>query len=214
MAHDDLDKAFGELRSLAHHTDGVGAHVWRELLVEARQRAREVYDARWRPYLERLELPTFTVGSAAEFDELLACLPGGTSVRYMGHADADTVGAIVGSGFAAKVDELDFDGAGIGDEGAELIATSRLPEHLIALDLRSNGITRGALEVFTDTPWPRLERLVLGSNDLDDLAVGQLARHLEAPKLAWLDLTGHDFSRVAAHELERSAALSTVFVVT
>jgi hypothetical protein len=214
MTHDDLDLDFGELRSLAHHTEGVGAHVWRELLVEARRRAPQVYDARWRPYLERLALPTFTVGSAHEWDELLACLPAGVSVRFMGRADEGAVAVIAESPLSEKVTELDLDGAGIGDAGAERIATSSLPGRLIALDLRSNGITRAAIEVFTGTRWPVLERLVLGSNALDDPAVGLLARRLEAPKLAWLDLSGHAFGQAAARELERSAALRAAFVVT
>ena len=214
MDHDDLDATFGELRSLAHHTEGVGAHVWRDLLVSARPPAPEIYDARWRPYLERLELPTFVVGSAQEWDELLACLPGGgVSMRFMGQADDDALDAITESALSVKVSELDLDGTQLGDAGVERIAESGLPERLVALDLRSNGITRGSMEVFTSTRWPMLERLVLGSNDLDDLAVGILARRLEAPRLAWLDLTGHAFGPRADRELEGRAALSRVFVI-
>ena len=214
MTPSGIDDAFGELRSLAHHTKPVDATVWRALLVGARARAPEVYDARWLPYLSRLDLPVFAVGSGAEWEELLASLPHGVRLRVMGRATRDDVARIAACSGSERVVELDLSGALIGDEGFAILAATPWFRALRALDARKNGITDASIEVFTAAHWSALERMVLANNAITDLGVTTLARHVEAPSLAWLDVSGNRHGPGGEAELRRSPRLSGVFMIT
>ncbi len=212
---DYMDEMFGELRSLSHRSAPVDSGTWRALLAEVRRGDPERYDARWLPYLSRVELPTFTVGSFEEWRELLECLPAGVSLRLMGRFESDdTIASIAAHEGSSKLARLDLSGAEIGDAGLDRLLRAEWFGGLAALDLRKNGITGAAIEVFVRTRWSALERLVLSGNALGDPALASIARGLDAPKLAWLDVSSNPHGLLGAAELRESARLEHVFVVT
>lgn len=132
-----------------------------------------------------------------EFRPLLSCaeLALVETLNVAPHiAESDRIGES-GAGAIAqcprlnRLEVLEMEGCDIHDEGLLAIAhTQKLPS-LIELDVSVNQITNHGVIMFVESPlWPRLRRLVLGGNPLNDMAAMYLARAADTSQLENLNL--------------------------
>lgn len=91
---------------------------------------------------------------------------------------------------ATRLSRLDLSGNRFGDDGFSSLLRSELLERIVELQLRSTGLTDYAVRELVRHPFPHLERLWIGWNQLTPGAIELLAGWEGAPKLTELAFHG------------------------
>jgi uncharacterized protein (TIGR02996 family) len=129
------------------------------------------------------------------------------------HLGPQGVATLVSSPYLAQLTQLDLSDTGLADEGATVLAASRLPS-LTALDLGMNQIRAAGAEVLARSPvLSNLDRLGLFENAVGDQGARALAAAPELARLTALDLRRNSIGEEGALALASSPHLDGLTVL-